>query len=86
MVTHFSSHDSASRAAAALKARFDELGYCVVDDLWNDSEIEEIEAFFEQYKREEHFYEGGGSYTNIDKTRQQMRAIHPHGESRRALD
>ncbi len=82
MTTHF----PIPTAATELKAHFDAHGYCVVDDLWTDLQIQEIEDFFEEYKNAAHACDGGASVLNIDKTRTQVRAMHPHRESRRALE
>ena len=60
-------------------------GYCVVDDLFDAEEIAEIESFFEDYKKiGQKVYDGGRSYEEIDPSKAQLRAMHPHRYSKRA--
>lgn len=71
----------------ALKVGFDTLGYCVVDGLWTPAQIDEIERYFEDYKGSEHRFDAGSTtFAHMDKTKQQVRAMLPHRESRRALE
>lgn len=60
------------------KQHFHENGYCVVDSLFTLQEIKEIEGFFENYKT--HGYEtfDGHKLEDVDVTKGQLRAIHPH--------
>jgi len=67
--------------------QFQKLGYCVVDGLFSAEEIDQIEAFFEDYKtRGGKVYEGGHDYHEIDPTKRQLRAMHPHRYSKQAQD
>jgi len=71
---------------STLKERFERDGYCVADDLFSESELQEIEAFFEDYKtRGGEAFDGGSAYDGIDATRRQVRAMHPHRYSSRAM-
>jgi phytanoyl-CoA hydroxylase len=70
----------------ALLTTFHELGYCIVDDLFDESELRDVEAFFEEYKNcGEAVFDGGSRYEEIDKTQRQVRAMHPHRYSNKAL-
>jgi len=74
-------------AFAAIKKSFDEEGYCVVDDLFSDDELQEIEEFFEGYKKSGgKVFDGGSSYEEIDPAKRQVRAMHPHRYSEKALE
>lgn len=65
---------------------FRQRGFCVVDDLYAGSELDEIEAFFEDYKNcGETVFDGGKDFTALDKSKQQVRAMHPHRYSETAL-
>jgi ectoine hydroxylase-related dioxygenase (phytanoyl-CoA dioxygenase family) len=65
--------------------QFEELGYCIVPDLFSASEIQDIEDFFEEYKRTGgRVFDGGSSYEEIDYTQRQLRAMHPHRHSQKA--
>jgi len=67
--------------------QFRENGYCVVDHLFSAAEIDEIEAFFEDYKtRGGRVYDDGSTYEEIDPTKRQLRAMHPHRYSKKAQD
>ncbi len=73
--------------SAALKDQFDRDGYCVADDLFTESELQDIEDFFERYKKSgAEAFDGGTPYEEIDLTKRQVRALHPHRYSRKALD
>jgi ectoine hydroxylase-related dioxygenase (phytanoyl-CoA dioxygenase family) len=72
---------------ASLKEQFERDGYCVADDLFSESELQEIEAFFEDYKaRGGKAFDGGTTYQEIDASQRQVRAMHPHRYSQRAMD
>ena len=59
-------------------------GYCVVDGLWSADEIAEIEAFFEEFRRVgTPVFDSGARYEDIDPTKRQLRAMHPHRYSDR---
>ena len=69
----------------ARRQQFRDLGYCVVPDLFTDAEIGEIEAFFEEYRTVGgHVFDAGSAYEEIDVTKRQLRAMHPHRYSQRA--
>lgn len=68
-------------------AQFRRDGYCVVEGLFRPDEIDAIEAFFEEYKENgEAVYDEGLRFEEQDKTKQQIRAMHPHRFSKRALE
>ncbi len=68
-----------SPLSAAQKTQFDELGYCIVADLFNESEVQDIEDFFEEYKCSGgKVFDSGLGYEETDPTQQQLRAMHPH--------
>jgi len=60
-------------------SEFEEFGYCVVDGLFEPEEIDEIESFFEEYRTVGgNVFDGGSTYEEIDVTKRQLRAMHPH--------
>ncbi|MDD5200338.1 MAG: phytanoyl-CoA dioxygenase family protein [Terrimicrobiaceae bacterium] len=66
-------------------AQFRADGFCVVDALFSEAEIAEIEGFFEDFKiHGGRIYDGGASYSEIDPTKAQLRAMHPHRYSKKA--
>jgi phytanoyl-CoA hydroxylase len=66
--------------------QFHTSGYCVVDGLFTPEEIDAIESFFEEYKiTGTGAYDDGLRYEEIDITKRQLRAMHPHRYSARAL-
>jgi len=69
---------------AEQKQQFDELGYCVAAGLFAESEIQEIEDFFEAYKHSA-VYDNELKYEEIDFTQRQLRAMQPHRYSGKAL-
>jgi ectoine hydroxylase-related dioxygenase (phytanoyl-CoA dioxygenase family) len=76
-----------SLVTADQKRQFDELGYCVVAGLFSESEIKEIEDFFEEYKHcGGAVFDGGSKYEEIDFSERQLRAMHPHRYSQKAMD
>lgn len=75
-----------SRVTAEHKRQFDELGYCIVADLFSESEIQEIEEFFEEFKISGGaVFDGGIKYEEVDPSKRQVRAMHPHRYSQKAL-
>ncbi|MGH7995257.1 MAG: phytanoyl-CoA dioxygenase family protein [Opitutaceae bacterium] len=65
--------------------QFDEQGYCVVEGLFTDREIRDIEAFFEEYRKiGAAVFDSGSLYEEIDPTKRQLRAMHPHRHSEQA--
>ena len=73
---------------AEQKAQFEELGYCVVADLFTSTEIQEIEDFFEEFQRSgTAVYDGNiTNLEEIDMTKQQVRAMHPHRYSSKVVE
>jgi ectoine hydroxylase-related dioxygenase (phytanoyl-CoA dioxygenase family) len=64
--------------------QFAELGYCVVSGLYCEGAIQEIEDFFEEFKATGgRNFDRDLSYAEIDKTKDQVRALHPHRHSKR---
>ena len=61
-------------------------GYCVVDGLFSLNEIEEIEEFFEEFKTQGGKIYDGTEYHEVDPTKRQLRAMHPHRYSKKAQD
>lgn len=71
---------------AKLKEQFDHDGYCVADDLFSESELAEIEAFFEAYKETGNaVFDGGSTFAEIDPSKRQVRAMQPHRYSRKVM-
>lgn len=67
--------------------QFREQGFCVVEGLFGQSEVDEMEAFFEDYKlRGGKVYDGGLEFHEVDPTKNQLRAMHPHRYSRKAME
>ena len=58
-------------------------GYCVVANLYSPREIDEIEAFFEETK-DRAWCDHGKKLEEVDKTKGQVRAMHPHRYDDRA--
>jgi phytanoyl-CoA hydroxylase len=66
-------------------ARYHEVGYCVVDGLFTSAEIDAIETFFEAYKAiGTAVFDSGSKFEEIDITKRQLRAMHPHRYSEQA--
>ncbi len=62
-------------------------GYCVVDALFEDHELAAIEAFFEDYKLNgQKVYDAGLTFEELDPSKQQVRAMHPHRYSATARE
>ena len=73
--------------AADRKNQFDAVGYCVVDGLWSEDQLQEIENFFEDYKYNgRKVFDHETSFDEIDMTQRQVRAMQPHRYSRQALE
>ena len=73
------------------KQHFIDHGYCVVEGLFSTAEIDEIEAFFEDFKANgPRIFDLGsdlrGSYEEADPKKYQLRALHPHRHSKKAQD
>jgi ectoine hydroxylase-related dioxygenase (phytanoyl-CoA dioxygenase family) len=68
------------------KEQFHEQGYCVVGGLFSETEIQEIQDFFEDFKlRGAKAFDGGVEYADIDPTKAQLRAMQPHRFDSRAV-
>lgn len=66
--------------------QFQRDGYVVVEELFAPAEIDAIEAFFEDYKRNgAAVYDSGLKFEELDKTKQQVRAMFPHRYSQQVL-
>jgi ectoine hydroxylase-related dioxygenase (phytanoyl-CoA dioxygenase family) len=77
--------------STAQKQKFIDEGYCVVEGLFSPGEIDEIEAFFEEFKASDvPAFDTGksyqGSFQESDPARHQMRALHPHRYNKKAQD
>lgn len=60
-------------------AAYHDHGYCAVDGLFAEAELAAIEAFFEDYKkRGDAVFDSGQTFAEVDKTKRQVRAMHPH--------
>lgn len=68
------------------REQFERDGYCVVEGVFTAAEIGTIETFFESYKHNGlAVYDAGHTFEALDKTKQQVRAMHPHRYSEKAL-
>jgi phytanoyl-CoA hydroxylase len=73
---------STSPLSAAAREQFLTDGFCVVDGLFTPDEITAIEAFFEDFKRiGAAVFDGESRFEEIDPTKRQLRAMHPHRHS-----
>ena len=58
---------------------FNETGYCVLDGLFTEDQLLEIEAFFESFKNiGAAVFDSGSTFDQIDPAKRQLRAMHPH--------
>jgi hypothetical protein len=74
-----------SHTMSAYKTQFEEQGFCHVDGLFAEPELNEIEDFFEEYKRNGGaVFDAGSTYEEIDPGKRQVRAMHPHRYSEQA--
>jgi phytanoyl-CoA hydroxylase len=77
---------AAAPITAEQVAHFHREGWCVVDGLFTAQEIDEIEAFFEEFKHNgKSVYDDNFKFEEIDPKQRQLRAMHPHRYSERAL-
>jgi len=68
------------------REQFKRDGYCIVADLFSLREIDEIENFFEETREQGvPWYHNAQTYHELDKTKTQIRAMHPHRHDDRAL-
>jgi phytanoyl-CoA hydroxylase len=78
-------HSSPPLISPEQVAQFHRDGYCVVDGLFSPAETDAIEAFFEDFKRLGlSVYDNGHKFEEVDPTKVQLRAMHPHRYSERA--
>lgn len=76
------------------REQYDKLGYCVLDGIFSASELQDMEDFFENYRQREDtvFESKGGQWRQpvkleeVDKTKQQVRVLHPHRLDPRVMD
>ena len=69
------------------KQQFEEKGYCVVSGLFSEEEIQNIQDFFEDFKqRGSKAFDGGLTYEDVDPTKGQLRALHPHRYDSRPVE
>lgn len=62
-------------------------GFCVIDNVYSKDEVDEIEAFFENYREvKQALFNDGKSYEEIDPGKELLRAMHPHRYHQRPLD
>ncbi len=84
-VAHTAPSSTALISAAQIE-QFERDGYCVVENLFSPDEIVAIEAFFEEFKTNGlSVYDDGHRFEDIDKTKRQVRAMHPHRYSQQVL-
>jgi phytanoyl-CoA hydroxylase len=70
----------------AQAGNFHERGFCIVDDLFSAQDLDAIEGFFEEFRNYgERVFDSGVHYGELDKTKQQVRAMHPHRHDSRPL-
>jgi len=78
----------------AAKEQYDELGFCVIDGIFSAEELNEIEQLFDRIRENgEVSFEGQkGQYADavrfedVDKTKKQVRVLHPHRKVAKVLD
>jgi phytanoyl-CoA hydroxylase len=75
-----------AKIAAAQIQQFRRDGYCIVDGLFSSSEIDEIEAFFEDYKTLGNKVYDGTTFAEVDPRKRQLRAMHPHRHSTKVCE
>lgn len=66
---------------------YQEQGFCLVDHVYSDEELQAIERFFEAYKDSgDKVFDQGSGYEEIDPKERQVRAMHPHRYSEQVRD
>jgi phytanoyl-CoA hydroxylase len=64
---------------------FNTHGYCVASNLFSAVELDAIETFFEEFKHVgTAVFDAGAKFEEIDPTKRQLRAMHPHRYSAQA--
>ena len=72
---------------AAAKDQYDEQGFCLVDGIYDERELGEMETFFESFRASgKAAFDAGRDYEQIDPTQELLRAMCPHRHDRRVLD
>jgi phytanoyl-CoA hydroxylase len=67
---------------ASQVADFNAQGFCVIDGLFSADDISAIESFFEEFKKiGAAVFDAGSKFEEIDPTKRQLRAMHPHRHS-----
>jgi phytanoyl-CoA hydroxylase len=66
--------------------QFREDGYCVVGGLFTETEIQAIQDFFEDFKQLGAKVFDGKGYEEVDPTKYQLRAMHPHRYDSRVVN
>lgn len=68
-----------------MENQFESAGYCIVDGLFTEETLQDIESFFEEYKTNgKAVFDKGSTYEEIDPGQRQVRAMHPHRYSTKA--
>ncbi len=71
---------------------FQENGYCIVDDVFSSNELQDIEDYFEDYRKQGHrtFASGNSqgmtTIDQVDATKIQVRAMHVHRTDPKVLN
>lgn len=76
------------------KEQYDREGYCVLDGIFSAAELQDMEEYFEAYrKRDDTVFENKAGHwrepvklEQVDKTKQQVRVLHPHRLDPRVMD
>jgi ectoine hydroxylase-related dioxygenase (phytanoyl-CoA dioxygenase family) len=72
---------------ATIKQQFFTQGYCVVDGLFAEEILQEIEIFFEEFKTfGGKVFNGDSLYAEVDPTQRQVRAMNPHRYSPQVMN
>ncbi|WP_269543190.1 phytanoyl-CoA dioxygenase family protein [Cerasicoccus fimbriatus] len=66
------------RDTPAIKACYDENGVVLVDGVYTEDQLSQMEQFFEDFKNEKAIFDGSEHYTEEVKAQRQVRALHPH--------
>lgn len=66
------------RNIEAIKQCYDENGVALVDGIYTEDQLSEIEQFFEDFKSAKATFDGSEHYTEEVKSQRQVRALHPH--------
>ncbi len=70
-----------------LRETFETQGFVIVDNLFSEDDLTGIETFFEEYKRcGQAVFDKGTTFEEIDPRERQVRAMHPHRYSQKAMN